>query len=73
MYTCGMTNLAMINNLNTDMAEVTGTDGTRATMPAKFLKAWNQKMIDSMIMQAKRGNVMDRATCQAVGFTLINA
>lgn len=49
------------------MAEVAHSDGRRALMPKKFLPHWNQQMIDSMVMQLFRGNVVDRATCRAVG------
>jgi hypothetical protein len=53
------------------MATVTASDGKQATMPATFLENYTQPMIDTMVMQAHRGNVLDRATCRAIGMTLI--
>jgi len=53
------------------MVTVTATDGKQATMPAKFLKTYTQAMINTMMMQAHRGNVIDRATCRAIGMTPI--
>ncbi len=55
------------------MATVTATDGKQATMPAKFLKNYTQSMIDTMVMQAHRGNVLDLATCRAIGMTAISS
>lgn len=55
------------------MATVTATDGKQAQMPAKFLPNYTQKMIDSVVMQAHRGTVVDRATCRAIGMTPIPA
>jgi hypothetical protein len=54
-----------------DMVTVTATDGKKATMPAKFLETYTQPMIDTMVMQAHRGTVLDRATCRAIGMTPI--
>jgi len=53
------------------MATVTASDGKQAQMPAKFLPHYTQEMIDSVVMQAHRGNVLDRATCRAIGMTPI--
>lgn len=53
------------------MVTVTATDGKQATMPAKFRKTYTQSMIDTMVMQAHRGGVMDLATCRAIGMTAI--
>lgn len=53
------------------LTTITATDGDRATMPAKFAAKWDQKMVDSIVMQAHRGNVMDLATCRATGVVAI--
>lgn len=46
---------------------ITATDGRQATAPENFASKWNQNVIDSMVMQAHRGNVADVATCRATG------
>lgn len=48
-------------------ATITATDGRQATAPAHFAAKWTQDMIDSLVMQAHRGGVADRATCRVVG------
>ncbi|WP_301123470.1 MULTISPECIES: hypothetical protein [Mycolicibacterium] len=54
-----------------EMTVVTATDGRQANLPAKFVKNYTQEIIDSLVMQAHRGSVMDRATCQAVGVSAV--
>lgn len=66
----------MSSDLNTsglEMSTVTATDGKKATMPTKFLKNYDQEMIDCMVMQAHRGTVLDLATCRAIGMTKVDA
>ena len=46
---------------------ITATTGKQATAPAHFASKWTQEMIDSLVMQAHRGGVADRATCRVVG------
>jgi hypothetical protein len=51
---------------------ITARDGRKATAPAAFVAKWKadrkgQDMIDSYVMQAHRGNVLDQALCRAVG------
>ena len=53
------------------LTTITATNGAQATMPAKFAAKWNQKMIDSLVMQAHRGNVIDLATCRTTGVVAI--
>jgi len=50
---------------------ITATDGRKATAPAAFASKWDQPMIDSLVMQAHRGGVADRATCRVVGVTAL--
>ena len=60
-----------LNTTGLEMAVVTATDGKQATMPAKFLKNYDQQMIDCMVMQAHRGSVIDLATCRAIGMVKV--
>lgn len=46
---------------------ITASNGKQATAPAQFASKWSQDMIDSLVMQAHRGGVADRATCRVVG------
>ncbi|DAZ90376.1 hypothetical protein [Mycobacteroides abscessus] len=62
-----------LDTIGLEMTVVTATDGRQAQMPTKFLKNYNQKMIDCMIMQLFRGSVLDLATCRAVGLSRIEA
>lgn len=55
-----------------EMSTVTATDGKKATMPTKFLKNYDQEMIDCMVMQAHRGTIVDLATCRAIGMTKVD-
>ena len=48
-------------------AVITATDGRKATAPEFRANGWDQDVIDSMVMQAHRGNMIDRATCRAAG------
>lgn len=50
-----------------DRVTITATDGLQATAPAHFAAKWDQEAINSLVMQAHRGNVADRATCQMAG------
>ncbi|MGZ4519738.1 MAG: hypothetical protein ACXVXW_04885 [Mycobacteriaceae bacterium] len=51
----------------TEMTVITATNGKQATAPAAFAAKWDQKVVDSLVMQAHRGGVADRATCRVVG------
>lgn len=46
---------------------ITATDGRQATAPIAFAAKWDQSVIDSLVMQAHRGGVADRAACRACG------
>jgi len=53
--------------METETSTITATDGRQATAPAAFAAKWDQSIVDSLVMQAHRGGVADRATCAVVG------
>lgn len=57
--------------MSTATVAITATDGRKATAPAAFAAKWDQNVIDSLVMQAHRGGVADRATCRVVGVEAI--
>lgn len=62
-----------LDTVGLEMSTVTATNGKQATMPTKFLKNYDQEMIDCMVMQAHRGTILDQATCRAIGMSAIYA
>ena len=66
MYVCMYS-----EDMSTQMSTITATDGRKATAPTGFATKWSQKNIDSIVMQAHRGGVADRATCRAIGVVAI--
>lgn len=46
---------------------ITASDGRQATAPSGFAAKWDQAIVDSLVAQAHRGGVADRATCAVVG------
>ncbi|WP_158461473.1 hypothetical protein [Rhodococcus opacus] len=46
---------------------------SRAQMPEKFAATLDQKAINSMVMQARRGSALDRVTCATTTCTPVTA
>ena len=60
-----------MSTIDSTPTTITATDGRQALAPKFRAEGWSQEAIDSMVMQAHRGSMIDKITCQTAGVTAV--